>query len=39
MKDFNRAQKSRAKIQVLQLLKNIEFPPLLDDSYPSNFEL
>ena len=41
-KRFSRVQKSRARIQVLQLLENIEFPPTLDDPYPSNrynFEL
>ena len=36
IKRFNRVQKSTARIQVLQLLENIEFPPTLDDSYPSN---
>ena len=42
IKRFNRVQKSRATIQVLQLLENIEFPTTLDDPYHSNqynFEL
>ena len=41
-KRINRVQKSRARIQVLQLLESIEFPPTLDDPYPPNrynFEL
>ena len=38
MKRFNRVQKSTARIQVLQLLENIEFLPTctLGDYYPSN---
>ena len=34
IKHFNRVQKSTARIQVLQLLENLEFPPTLDDSLP-----
>ena len=36
LKRLNRLQKSTARIQILQLLENIEFPPTLDNSYPSN---
>ena len=35
-KRFDRAQKSRARIQVLQLLESVEFPSEVDDSFTAH---